>query len=111
MSKKSYKKIQNQLYREIKKRIRAEQIASIQRRNTRIITHTAKIECLAIERMISLYPFQNDDEIIKNEMSLALATELCKGGYVSFQTDRIEEPYGELTKVQARIYVVKHPYN
>ena len=102
MSKKSYKRNQNRLYREIKRRIIAEQAAKFP---VPVIEIHRDIETLAIRNIVPNY-FRCEIEFIKTEMAYKLASKLVAEGFVEFLS-REYEPIADVTEIEARICVVK----
>ena len=101
MSKKSYKRNQNRLYREIKRRIIAEQAAKFP---VPVIEIHRDIETLAIRNIISNYLFR-EIEFVKMEMANKLARKLVAEGFVEFFSR--EKPIEDVTEIEARICVAK----
>jgi hypothetical protein len=102
MSKKSYKRNQNRLYREIKRRIIAEQVAKVP---VPVIEIHRDIETLAIKNIVA-HCFFNEIEFVKTEMANKIARKLVDEGYVEFLSDKYE-PIAGVTEIEARIYVAK----
>lgn len=104
MSKKSYKRHQNRLYREIKRRIIAEQAVMFP---VPVIKIHRDIETLAIKNIVR-NPYVNEIEFIKAEMSNKLARKLVDEGFVEFFSRKYNyEPITDTTEIEARICVVK----
>ena len=104
MSKKSYKRNQNRLYREIKRRIIAEQAAKI---HVPVIEIHRDIETLAIRSIVPNY-LARKIEFVKTDMANKLASKLVAEGFVEFFSS--ENKYGpivDVTEIEARIYVAK----
>lgn len=102
MSKKSYKRNQNRLYREIKRRIIAEQAS---RMTVPVIEIHRDIETLAIKNIVYSC-FSNEIELVKMEMANKLARELVAKGYVKF-SDNKYIPTVDAIEIEARICVAK----
>ena len=109
MSKKSYKRNQNRLYREIKRRMIAEQVMKfpvpvhIEHRN---------FDTLAVRELINkrMIPPNTTEytEYIKRDMTHQLANKLMDEGYISFFTR--EDPDRQIfdnAEIEARIMVVR----
>jgi hypothetical protein len=81
MSKKSYKKLKNRLYREIKRRIIAEKklIAPV-----RVEMCERKIDTLKAS-MVTAYEIREKTEYIKRHLALKLADRLISDGYIAFE--------------------------
>ncbi len=104
MSKKSYKRNQNRLYREIKRRIIAEQALQFP---VPIIQIHRDIETLAIRSIIPNY-LVREIEFVKTEMANKLARKLVADGFVEFFSEENKhEPIADVTEIEARICVVK----
>ena len=109
MSKKSYKRNQNRLYREIKRRIIAEQALKfpvpvhIEHRNF----DTLAIKHLVDKRMIPPN-CPEYSEYIKRDMAHQMADKLMNEGYISYYTmERPNEILYDQCEIEARIKVVK----
>lgn len=109
MSKKSYKRNQNRLYREIKRRMIAEAAmmfpvpVHIEHRNF----VTLAVRNLIDKRMIPPNTTEYS-EYIKRDMAYQLANKLMDEGYISYFTS--EEPAGPIydnAEIEARIKVVR----
>lgn len=109
MSKKSYKRNQNRLYREIKRRMIAEAAmmfpvpVHIEHRN---------FDTLAVRKLINkrMIPSNTTEysEYIKRDMANQLANKLMDEGYISYFTR--EDPDGQIfdnAEIEARIMVVR----
>ena len=104
MSKKSYKRNQNRLYREIKRRIIAEQALKFP---VPVIEIHRDIETFAIKNIVHSR-FLNEIELVKAEMANKLASKLVAEGFVEF--DSRKHKYAqmpEVVEIEARICVVK----
>lgn len=80
MSKKSYKQIQNRLYREIKRRIIAEN-------NVHYKFVGTKYDTIKIEKLMhydEFFAFPDYEKIIRKEMAKAIASELDSKGYIKY---------------------------
>ena len=112
MSKKSYKRNQNRLYREIKRRIIAEQALKFP-----VPVHVEKrnFDTLAIRHLVDKRMIPPDttrySEYIKRDMAHQMADKLMEEGYISYYIK--EEPYEPIFdqgEIEARICVVKPIY-
>ena len=104
MSKKSYKRNQNRLYKEIKRRIIAEQVVKFP---VPVIEIHRNIETLAIKNIVPNYLI-HEIEFVKTDMANKLARKLVAEGFVEFYSS--ENNYGPIvdtTEIEARIHVVK----
>ena len=109
MSKKSYKRNQNRLYREIKRRMIAEQAmmfpvpVHIEHRN---------FDTLAVRQLVDNMANPSDytkySEIIKRDMAYKLADKLMDEGYITYLTrENHYDPIFDKCEVEARIMVVR----
>ena len=105
MSKRSYKKLQNRLYREIKRRIIAEQ--KIQS-PAKIITCERKIDTFRAEYRIPSWLAANE-EYLKMEVVSRIANKLYEEGYFEFHWFGQENdlPVADHSWIEARLHVVK----
>ena len=105
MSKKSYKRHQNRLYREIKRRIIAEKRIAIP---LNVVTCERKIETLKVESIISNH-MVGQEEIIKTDMARRIVNTLIAEGYVEFYNCN-QEPalaISDCSRIIAKLNVVK----
>ena len=115
MSKKSYKRNQNRLYREIKRRIIAEQKCLIP---VSIVKCERKIETLKVSNMVPEYMEQTKEyiEFIEHDMAKQIMQKLIDDGYVQFKHfgkyQRIadDEEVMDVEEIEAILNVVK-PWN
>ena len=104
MSKKSYKRNQNRLYREIKRRIVAEQALKFP---VPVIKIHRDVKTLAIKNIIH-NSFIHDVEFVKTDMANKLAKALVAEGYVEFFSSGYKyKPLADYTEIEARICIVK----
>ncbi len=103
MSKKSYKRNQNRLYREIKRRIIAEQAL---KRPVPVIEVHRDIETLAIRSIVPDY-LAHEIEFVKKEMAIEIAKKLIDEGLVEFFSTTNEYTLIEGTEIEARFCAVK----
>jgi hypothetical protein len=104
MSKKSYKRNQNRLYREIKRRIIAEEALKIP---IPVIEIHRDIETLAIRSIVPNYLIR-EIEFVKTDMANKIARKLVAEGFVEFYSrENKYEPIADATEIEARICVVK----
>ncbi len=113
MNKKTYKKIQNRLYREIKHRIEAEQKAAAMAATKlpRAITQTdyRNIETIAVKcRIPADLPLRDNRvvEFMERKMASEIARKLYEAGYIKFQ-NRQDPVVPDLTRIEARLDVLK----
>ncbi len=104
MSKKSYKRNQNRLYREIKRRIIAEQAAMMP---APVIEVKRNIKTLAVRSLVPNYMIR-EIEFVKTDMANKLTSKLVSEGFIEF-TSRNDhcEAIADSTEMEARIHVVK----
>lgn len=104
MSKKSYKRNQNRLYREIKRRIIAEQATKFP---VPVIEVHRDVETLAIKSIIPNY-LVSEIEFVKMDMANKIARKLVAEGFVEFfSRENKYEPIADTAEIEARIMVVK----
>ena len=108
MSKKSYKRNQNRLYREIKRRIIAEQALKFPVKfPDPVIEIHRDIETLTIRNIVPNYLVRKI-EFVKTDMANKLARKLVAEGFVEFLSkENNYEPLADVTEIEARICVVK----
>ena len=112
MSKKSYKRNQNRLYREIKRRIIAEDRLL---KPVRFGKCERKIETINIRSIVPEYIEQTKEyiEFVKSDMTKQIVKKLVEDGYVKFDYSgdyyRIveDEEVMNISEIEARICVVK----
>lgn len=104
MSKKSYRQIQNRLYREIKRRIIAENTIRYEFVGT-------KYDTIKIVKLLHyVEPFVPDyEKLIRREMSRAIASELDSKGYIKYYNSQgfTDEAIHNYIRVEAVLKVVK----
>ena len=113
MSKKSYKRNQNRLYREIKRRIIAEQ--QLLRPDT-FVKCERKIETLKTVSIVPEYMEQTKEviEYTKNDMAIQMVRRLIDNGYVQYKYfdkyQRVgdDEEVMNIKEIEATLNVVKH---
>ena len=104
MSKKSYKRNQNRLYREVKRRIIAEQKLKFP---VPVVKIRRDIETLAIKNIVPNH-LVNEIELVKMDMANKLAKKLVAEGFVEFfSSENKYKPITDVTEIEARICVVK----
>ena len=104
MSKKSYKRNQNRLYREIKRRIIAEQASKFP---VPVIEIHRDIETLAVRNLVPNY-FIRNIEFVKMDMANRLASKLVAEGFVEFfSSENKYGPIADITEIEARICVAR----
>ena len=104
MSKKSYKRNQNRLYREIKRRIAAEQAL---KPLVPVIKIHRDIETLTIRKIVPHHRV-HEIEFVKTDMANTLARKLVAEGFVEFfWSDNKYTPLADAMRIEARICVVK----
>ena len=103
MSKKSYKRNQNRLYREIKRRIIAEQALKFP---VPVIETHRDIETLAIRNIVPNH-LVREIEFVKMDMANKIARKLVDEGFVEFFSRDNYEQIADAMEIEARICVVK----
>ena len=111
MSKKSYKRNQNRLYREIKRRIIAENRLL---KPVRFIKCERKVETIKIRNILPDYIEQTKEyiEFVKSDMTKQIVKKLVEDGYVKFNYSgdyyRIadDEEVMNISEIEARVCVV-----
>ena len=112
MSKKSYKRNQNRLYREIKRRIITENRLL---KPVRFIKCDRKVETIKIRNILPDYIEQTKEyiEFVESDMTKQIVKKLVEDGYVKFiysgDYHRIadDEEVMNISEIEARICVVK----
>lgn len=116
MKKRTYKRMKNMLYREIKRRIFAEKRADNLIINQQKMVHVHRdIETLKARKIIPDYIEQTKEylEDAKSEMARQMAQKLIADGYLKFTYDgeyvRIaeDEEVMHIKEIMAKIHVVK----
>ena len=109
MKKRTYKQMQNRLYREIKRRMIAEQAVlfpvpvHVEKRNF----DTLAVRHLVNKRMIPTNTTEYT-EYIKRDMAHQLADRLMDEGYITyFSREEQDEPIFDNAEIEARIMVVR----
>ena len=106
MSKKSYKRNQNRLYREIKRRIIAEQALKFPV-PIKVKEIHRDIETLAIKNIVP-NRFAHEIELVKMDMANKIAKKLVAEGFVEFfSSENKYAPIADAIEIKARICVVK----
>lgn len=109
MSKKSYKQLQNRLYREIKRRKIAEMLS-----NRAFTAHIErpKIETLKFDKIIPLSVLNDCSEegimtYVKTDVARSMCNKLIADGYITFETQEnlFPEPILDVVKVRATLRV------
>lgn len=114
MSKKSYKRNQNRLYREIKRRIIAE---SRLLKPVRFTKCEQKIDTIKIRSVVPEYIEQTKEyiEFVKLDMTKGIVEKLIEDGYIKFNYfgdyHRIaeDEEVKNISEIEAKLYVVRPP--
>ena len=112
MSKKSYKRNQNRLYREIKRRIDAENRLL---KPVQFIKYEQNVETIKIRSILPDYIEQTKEyiEFVKSDMTKQIVKKLVEDGYVKFNYSgkyhRIadDEEVMNISEIEARVCVVK----
>ena len=88
MSKKSYKKLQNRLYREIKQRLLAQ---SRNKKPVKLISCTKHIDTIRLKELVL---HEEDEYFVKQLMVNKIAEALMDGGYVDFHSKHLHDEFG-----------------
>lgn len=106
MKKKTYKQMQNRLYREIKRRIIAEQVSKFP--VPVIERNDARIETLEIRNIVPKFLAQQT-EFVKTDMANKIASKLVANGFVEFfsSSGPFYSPMENVMEIRARVKVVK----
>ena len=112
MSKKSYKRNQNRLYREIKRRMIAEQKLL---KPISFVKCERKIETLKVKNVVPEYVEQTKEyiEFIKHDMARQMTQKLINDGYMQFKCfgkyQRIadDEEVMDIKEIEAILNVIK----
>ena len=107
MKKKTYKQMQNRLYREIKRRIIAEQSLM---RPIQFVNCERKIDTIKIEYVIPDYAMAYEDTEIytKQEIVRKIVNRLVADGYIEFRIGYTPSPsISTCTRIEARLDVLK----
>lgn len=105
MSNKSYKRHQNRLYREIHRRILAENMIL---KPMTVSVCERKIETLKIKSIIPNYMLEQI-ELVKTDMARRISNKLIADGYVEFRSRELykDTPIMDTTEIEARLDVVR----
>ena len=109
MSKKSYKRMQNRLYREIKARIIAEKKLDLPVQFWPV-RETRHIDTLKVSSRRTEPAGYNTDEFMEYEkarIAMMFADKLLEDGYIDFHTEKLEEGMYLEVCTDARLDVVK----
>lgn len=109
MKKKTYKQMQNRLYREIKRRMMLEQALKIP---VPVHIEHSNFDTLAIRHLVDkrMIPQNTTEytEYIKRDMANQMADKLMEEGYISYYTiEEPHEPIFDYAEIEARIRVVR----
>ena len=107
MKKKTYKQMQNRLYREIKRRILAERPLM---KPVQFVKCERKIDTIKIESMIPHYiaAYEDAEIFIKQDFARKIVNKLIADGYIEFRS--AYEPASSIpncTRIEARLDVLK----
>lgn len=112
MSKKSYKRNQNRLYREIKRRIIAENRLL---KPVQFVKYEQKVETIKIRRTLPDIIEQTKEyiEFVKSDMAKEIVKKLVEDGYVKFNYSgdyhhvADDEEVMNISEIEARVCVIK----
>ena len=108
MSKKSYKRNQNRLYREIKRRIIAEGVVEGMLKHPAFPAEKKTIDVVKIRSIFPNY-LADQMEFVKQDTAMKITKQLIDDGYVAFfsKGQDSERPIDSCTEVEAKVYVVR----
>lgn len=106
MSKKSYKQLQNRLYREIKRRMIAEMLSN---QSFTICKITADIETVKIAQVIPFLDYEQEAnyEKVKKLLARKIGESLCQSGHIKYSVIREPSPDVDLIRIEATLDAVK----
>lgn len=106
MKKKTYKQMQNRLYREIKRRIIAEKRIMIP---LEVRTDGRQIDTIAVRNIVPCRLYTKDNDVfVKSIMANKIATKLLADQYITFYScENQYEPAIDTIEIEARLDVVK----
>ena len=106
MKKKTYKQMQNRLYREVKRRIEAEKRITIP---IEVRTDGRQIDTIAVRNMVPCRVCTKDnDAFVKSIMANKIVTKLLADEYIAFYSHADHyEPITDVVEIEARLDVVK----
>ena len=106
MKKKTYKQMQNRLYREVKRRIEAEKRITIP---IEVRTDGRQIDTIAVRNMVPCRVCTKDKYVfIKSIMANKIATKLLADQYITFYSyENHYAPAIDTIEIEARLDVVK----
>lgn len=110
MKKRTYKQIQNRLYREIKRRIIVEKQLL---RSTKLAVERSRIETLCIRNAAFRHTYYCNEakyvEFLKRNMARSIADKLLDDGYIVFYTsEQNDGPYSDYVEIEARLKVARY---
>lgn len=114
MSKKSYKQMQNRLYREIKQRIKAEEETRFIRRivSTKPVIQRQKIDCLRIRQSIPRFMISNGvdyKEVVEYNLVAPIVKKMCEDGYINLSVEEKDYGFETMCEIEATVYITKPP--
>ena len=104
MSKKSYKQLQNRLYREIKRRMIAEMLSN---RPVTMCKIEADIETVKIVQVIPFLDYEQEVAYMKELLARKIGESLCQSGHIKYSI--IRDPFldEDRIRMEATLDVVK----
>ena len=108
MKKRTYKQIQNRLYREIKRRMLLEHSLAFP---PKVCIEQRKVDTIKVKNRFPNYMAEHI-EIIKTDMARMLVNKLISEGYVEFYSNGQDYglPVEDYSEIVARLYVVRQTY-
>ena len=105
MSKKSYKRNQNRLYREIKRRITAEQRIL---KPVQFAVCKRSVETIKIKKMVPNYMIEHE-EYVKQDMANQIMHTLIEDGFIVFHSRGFSKdfPVENIAEIEATLNVVR----
>ncbi len=112
MKKRTYKRLQNRLYREIKRRLILEQILERTRPLKAEIfkSYQQHIDTIKIKRDVPLEIIEKNKEALayfKEELAQTMSRQLLADGYISFNTEVLNYNSGPIFEIAALLNVIK----
>jgi len=108
MSKKSYKQLQNRLYREIKRRMIAEMLSN---RAVTVCKTTVDIETVKIAHVMSFLDYEQEVDYAKKLLARKIGESLCQSGHIKYSVIREPSPDVDLIRIEATLDVAKKKEN
>lgn len=108
MSKKSYKQLQNRLYREIKRRMIAEMFLNRPVTMCKTEVHIETVKIAHVTKFLD-YEYEQEADYVKKLLARKIGESLFQSGYIKYSV--IREPFPDLDvdciRIEASLDVVK----